>query len=101
MSIWSPLKCLRRHIHHDMPPLHSNLVGLGNIWTPLQAGLGYGIGSSCLLAFDCDIIAPHAHARRVKPGLPGADVELPAVPWAAQHLARPAVIVFAGARRDD
>src|SRR5918997_291954 len=44
---------------------------------------------------------PHAHPARVEPGLAGADVELPGVPRAADHLAAPLVAVHAGLGRGD
>ena len=79
-----------------MAPLHRDRVGLGDIRAVGQVCLGRGIGGNRLLALDRDVIAPDAHARRVEPGLPAADVELPAVPGAAQYLARAAVLVLTG-----
>src|SRR5215475_5409059 len=42
-----------------------------------------------------DRILPHADAGRIAPRLAGADVELPAVPGAFHHLARPRIAVLA------
>ena len=39
------------------------------------------------------------HAVGIAPGLAGADIELPAMPGAAQHLALAGQAVFAGRRR--
>src|SRR5262245_18823312 len=41
-------------------------------------------------------IAARPHTARVAPGLPGTDVELPAVPGAADDLARARIAVAAG-----
>lgn len=46
--------------------------------------------------FECDIVCPHAHPGGVEPGLPGADIELPAVPRATQDLAVAGQVVVAG-----
>src|SRR5947209_5434421 len=40
-------------------------------------------------------IAARAQPLRIAPGLPGADVELPRMPWAADDLAAPRVAVLA------
>src|SRR5690242_42062 len=92
---------LPRHVYHDLPALQRDPVRLGDIRARFQAGIGCRLARRGLLGFDADIIAADAHARRVEPGLPAANVELPAVPRAAQHLARAAVVVIAGTGSDD
>src|SRR6266403_1774909 len=44
-------------------------------------------------------IGPHLEAIRIEPGLPGAHVELPAMPGAAQQFADAGTLVDAGLRR--
>src|SRR5262245_551156 len=65
-----------------------------------RAGLGH-VGSllQLLAAFDRDRIGAHLDALRIEPGLPGAHVELPAVPGAAQEFADTVADINAGLRR--
>ena len=91
----------RWYIHNDLEPLHHNRVGLGDIRAASWIQLWCRIGGSWLLTLDRDLIAPYAHTRWVEPGLSGTNVELPAMPGAAQHLVHSTVVVLARAWRAD
>src|SRR6478609_4093277 len=73
----------------DVAVLDVNRKGLGDVRTLGQR----------FAVLDYDRVGPDLDALRVEPGLPGAHVEFPAVPGAAQQLADPGALVDAGLRR--
>ena len=50
--------------------------------------MGAAVRREGVTRLDADIVAAHAQALGAAPGLPGADIELPAVPRAGEDLAR-------------
>src|SRR5690349_17380561 len=84
----------RLEVHHYVVALDRDLHSLGDV----------GSLHHRRARLDIDRIGFHAEAARVAIGLPGADVELPAVPWTANDLAKPGVFDLtgiAGAREPD
>ena len=75
-------------LHHHVVVLDADRHGFGHI----------GPGHQPRARLHRDRIGTRAHAGGVAPGLAGADVELPAVPGAADDLARAGVAVVARAR---
>src|ERR1700761_1954372 len=76
-------------IYHHVVAFHRDLDGLRHIW-PLHHGSA---------RFDIDRISLHPKAFWVAIGLAGADVELPAMPGAAQDFAEPGVFDLTGIGR--
>src|SRR5437764_15465424 len=64
----------------DILLIDRDRIGLGRVGARLKAGGGRFVLAECGAVLDSDGVAPHADLRRVTPGLPRLDVELPAVP---------------------
>src|SRR6516165_4953715 len=73
-------------IHHHVIAFDGDFDGLRDIWALHHGGAW----------LDIDGIGLHAEAAGIAIGLAGADVELPAMPGAADDLAEPGVFDRAG-----
>src|SRR5262249_1605511 len=79
-------------------PLHSKRGHTWEGYDRSRHGLGdVGAGDEPRAGLDRDRVAARAHARGIAPGLAGADIELPAVPGAADDLARARIAIVARA----
>src|SRR6266550_851653 len=83
-------------LHDEVPPLGRDRVGLGDVGAgdPPRERRVVGRGEG-LARFHAHRVAPHAQTLGLAPRLPGADVELPAVPGAGQDLAWTVVLDLA------
>src|SRR5579883_1307811 len=83
--------CFASHFQHDVIIFHTDRKGLRHIRAFNQRGARSDRYSEL----------PRAHPRRIAPRLAGAQVELPAVPWAADDLAAARIAIAARLARLD